>query len=339
MLSKSANAKNPDNFLLGSVLAALESAHSVATGARPEATARLIVAVSGGEDSVTLLDSLLRLAEEFPMELAICHVDHRLREESPEEAEFVRELARFHSLEFFLKVSETLPKGENLESWAREQRYTFFEKCREAFGAGCILTAHHQNDQAETLLFRLLTGRLLTQMHNISLFDEKRKLLRPLLMVPKSEIRDYVRRNSLSFVTDSSNLDLGRTRNRIRHDLLPKICSEYNPKVAETLSDFAKRASDDEDYLNEEVERIVRAHSEEASGLSFEELPDAIGWRVLRGLAACEVGRVAYKVGYRSYCRLLEFVAPMPGEAKTIELGFGLCARVQRSKGLQFFLD
>ncbi len=184
---------------------------------------RLLVAVSGGLDSVVLLHLLAGLASKLQLELSVAHIDHGLRTASARDAEFVARLADQLGLPFLLATLGARPRGENLEAWAREERYTAVERLRRQSESQLIVTAHHRDDLVETLLFRAMSNRLTTSLATMEGYDAERKLLRPLLAMGRAELLAYAEINGLTWVEDESNADLARSRNLLRHQIIPQL--------------------------------------------------------------------------------------------------------------------
>lgn len=330
--------KQNDNSspLVSSARAVLEEAraHRSTSGALS-----LVVAVSGGEDSHVLLHLLLGLREQLRLELVVAHYDHALRPESKREAEVVEKLARSYGLPFVVDRAPERPPRENLEAWARRLRYGFLERARRDRGADLVVTAHHQNDQAETVLFRILSGRLLTDAQGIARFDAERKILRPLLDVRKREIEDYAVAHRLMFVVDPSNADHVRTRNKIRHDLIPGLEKSYNPQLVSSLAQMAERLAADEQFLQGAALEACGSHRK-SGGLDVEEmraLPPALLWRVLAQYAEESLGEPAAKLGFAALQSAAELVRRPGGELRRIDLGFGV--RFETSRGIaRFFI-
>jgi tRNA(Ile)-lysidine synthase len=245
------------------------------------------VAVSGGRDSVCLLDVLAELAPSLGLRLEVLHVNHRLRQEADEEEAFVRGLAESRGLPVHVARPE-LDTG-NLEAAARAARLRFFAEAPVA----AVATGHTRSDQAETVLFRILRGTGVTGLAAIR--PVAGKLVRPLLSISRREVDAWVTARGLAFREDSSNADIRFDRNRIRHRLLPMLEQEWNPAVEEALARLADIAREEEDAwadmtgtgsgaiasvdtVNSQPRavrrRLVRAMAERAAGvqLTFEQL-------------------------------------------------------------------
>lgn len=216
----------------------------------------VVVAVSGGVDSIVLLHCLLRLRAEFSLTLHVAHFDHRLRESSRRDALFVQEVAASWDLPATTKswVREAR-RGGSLQAEARRARYHFLEDVASQVGATKIAMGHHQDDQAETVLLHLLRGSGLRGLRGM-LPVKAGLLIRPLLAVGREDIEAYAKAHQLSFVEDPTNRDLRYHRNRIRRHLLPLLQKEYNPAITRTLARMAALVAEDEGYL-EKVAREV----------------------------------------------------------------------------------
>ena len=252
----------------------------------------VVVAVSGGPDSVCLLDSLNELRDELGIQLIVAHFDHGLRSgEDDEETRFVQSMARSLDLPFETKkagrrVSEA---GSSLEEWARNARYRFLEDVKDRLSAQKIALGHNLNDQAETVLMRMLRGSGPSGLSGIPPLRDG-KIIRPLIELTRGEIESYLEQKGLCFVTDSSNLETRHLRNRIRLELLP-LLREYQPQIVELLGQTAGIMREDEDYLEERAEQwvkemtVTRASDEVTIPLSsFTKLPEALRNRVIRSV-------------------------------------------------------
>ena len=220
------------------------------------------VAVSGGPDSVALLDVLRRLAPERKWTISVLHLNHGWRgAESEEDAAFVERLAARWGLEFIGEQARL--DGGNLEGAGRMARARFYARGMREHGLVRIATGHTRSDQAETVLFRLLRGGATTGLAGI-IPVTREGIVRPLIDVTREEVIAYLGRQGLVWREDSTNADPRFARNRIRHQLLPALEKDWNPKLREVLARTARVAQDEDDYWRNEVarwaERVMRRH-------------------------------------------------------------------------------
>ena len=215
----------------------------------------IIVAVSGGPDSVCLLHLLHDLKDELKSGLVVAHYEHGLRpDEDESETKFVLRLAASMNLPcetekaLFLKKAETA----SIEEKARDARYAFLEKVREKWRAQKIAVAHNLNDQAETVIMRLLRGSALPGLAGIPPYRDH-KIIRPLIEIQRKEILSYLSSRDLSFVTDSSNVETRYLRNEIRLKLMP-LLQTYQPRLIEHLGQLSEVLRDENRYIEQEVE-------------------------------------------------------------------------------------
>jgi tRNA(Ile)-lysidine synthase len=201
---------------------------------------RIIVAVSGGADSVCLLHVLRELA---PASLAgIAHFNHKWRAEASDEDEaFAAELAAQSNLPFFRAEAAAVPLPGNLEQNARRARLKFFSSLDATVALG-----HTRDDQAETVLFRFLRGSGLAGLAGIKPVADG--IIRPLLDITRSEIEHFLRSRQIPWRNDATNLDPRFARNRIRRDLLPQLARDWNPQIVDTLAHLADLAHEEETY-------------------------------------------------------------------------------------------
>ena len=216
----------------------------------------VLVAVSGGVDSVVLLHLLSCTAPAFGLTIGVAHYNHGMRAEASDDDEaFVKELANSYGLDCF---SGKLPRnvahdGESWEAYARRHRYHFLENEASAQGFSFIATAHHANDQAETVLMRMMDGAGVRGMGGIH--RRRGRIVRPLLPFTKEQILTYAREQELSWREDQSNSDTRFRRNRIRHEVLPPILKS-DPDFIETASRLADEMRSLENLLRAEVENL-----------------------------------------------------------------------------------
>jgi tRNA(Ile)-lysidine synthase len=223
---------------------------------------RIGVAVSGGADSVALLRRLLEERSSLGIVLSVVHVHHGIREASEEESAFVAALAGAYSLPFHLHRTDALTAAatlhETLEEAARNLRYAFFRQLIADGQIDAVATAHTLDDQAETVLHKLLRGAWtegLSGIHPI-VTVEKGTILRPFLETHRTAIEEWLRQLEQPWREDASNRDLAHTRNRIRLQLLP-LLRTFNPQIAAQLSRLAAISADEEAYWNGELNRLL----------------------------------------------------------------------------------
>jgi len=228
---------------------------------------RVGIAVSGGIDSVALLRLLLALRAELGIVLSIVHFNHKLRgPDSDADEQFVASLAREHDLEFHndsdVVAQHAAEERISLEAAARELRYGFFHHLLgEAHTVDKILTGHTLDDQAETVLMRLIRGAGLKGLAGIhprlAVEDDNNELcgeiLRPLLSFRRRELEQYLQDLNQAWHEDATNADNAFTRNRVRKLLVPLLENEFNPSVTENLSELAEIARGEEDYWDNEL--------------------------------------------------------------------------------------
>ena len=228
---------------------------------------KILVAVSGGADSVALLDILDCLVAEYKLSLHVVHLNHLFRgEEAKEDARFVREIATKRGLPFssltFDVPAYCAKYRLSPQDAARRVRYGVFLQIARRVGANKMALGHHRDDQVETLLLNLLRGTGtggLTGMQPVRTWgkrQEDKHLIRPLLEVSRTEIEDHLSRGHLSFRLDKSNLKEVYLRNRVRLNLLPLLKEEYNPSIDKALLSLSSIISETEDYLEEKTQQV-----------------------------------------------------------------------------------
>lgn len=216
----------------------------------------LIVAISGGADSTALLDLLVSLPD-YNLHLIAAHLNHCLRgSESDADEEFCRALAAKYGIPFEICRVDVkglaLRESLNLEDAARKARIQFLDGICVKYGAAAVALAHHADDQAETVLMRLLRGSGMTGLSGMA-YRNDRGYVRPLLDISRTEIENYLRERGMTWREDASNKDTTYLRNRIRHDLLP-LLETYNPAIRAGLASTAELIAGDEALLTELTE-------------------------------------------------------------------------------------
>ncbi len=213
----------------------------------------VLAGVSGGPDSVALVRVLLYLAKSKALTLGIAHLNHDLRgAESQRDETFVKNLAKELGLPFFSKTMDIidLAKKEHLsvEEAGRNARYTFFTKTADTQGFSKIATGHNRDDNAEQVLMNLLRGSGPRGLTGIPPVRENR-FIRPLIRMPKARILNFLEEKGQAFVLDSSNSDESYLRNKIRHDLIPRLEQDFNPEIKSGLDRLSHILRQEEDFL------------------------------------------------------------------------------------------
>jgi len=242
------------------------------------------VAVSGGPDSVALLSALVTLAPKRGLCLTALHVNHALRPETAQEQELVESLCRDWQIPCVVEMLSPPSGRTGIENWARTGRYRFFQVARERYGLEAVALAHTLDDQAETVLFRLLRGSARRGLAGIPPTRAGR-IIRPLLDCTRAEVMDYVTSAHLPYATDASNSDLRYTRNKIRHVLLPFIEREFSPHIRRRLAALAQILRGEEQWLEALATAARQRVQDSPSALSLERLaaePAALHGRILR---------------------------------------------------------
>ena len=260
-LIKSSNLKDKiiENFLKKARKQLLEEFYT-------ELDKEIIIAVSGGVDSVVLLDVIANLATELSLRnIYIAHYNHKLRgKASLDDQEFVKTLAEKYGLGFHYSTGNVkqhaLQQGLSIETAARTMRYKYFERVSKQLKCKLLATAHNANDCIETFFINLLRGSGLTGLSGIPsnrVLLKNVNLIRPLLNFTKDEIIEYAKVRKLTWHEDETNSLLYFTRNKIRHDLIPKLEKEYNPAIKEIILRTQKLISGADAYLAREVNNLL----------------------------------------------------------------------------------
>jgi len=224
---------------------------------------KIIVGVSGGPDSVCLLYILNSLKEELSFRLYVVHLDHMLRKNSGKEAAFVRSLAKRLGIPAVIARVDikALAANGSIEEVARNARFKLFSKAAKSFKANKIALGHNLDDQAETVLMRLLRG---SGLYGLSAIQPKKlihgkTIIRPLLEIRRKDIERFLTSRRIKFCLDESNLDDVYLRNRIRNSLLPLLEKNYNKNIRQVLASLSDSSTSDYDYLSKAVAKFPEA--------------------------------------------------------------------------------
>lgn len=222
---------------------------------------KLLLAVSGGSDSIALFHIFSKLKESLHIsEIGIAHVNHGLRlKESEKEAEFVFRLAKKEGFRFHInKLQGKTLKETGVEQWARNERYGFFAEVREKYGYRFVATGHTADDQAETLLMRIARGTGPAGLCGIHTVRED-GVIRPLIKLRRKELKTWLEHKGNTWYEDSSNVNQDYKRNWIRHSILP-ILTKQEPKAVEHLAAFAEHMQKQMHFLNPLINKWVTEH-------------------------------------------------------------------------------
>lgn len=233
---------------------------------------KVVVALSGGADSVALLYALNSVKEKYNLTLYACHLNHLIRgEEAQRDEDFVKNLCEKLGVELFVKREDVVKIANDqkisLELCGRNLRYKFFAELSEKLSAK-IATAHTASDNIETVLFNIARGTSITGLCGIR--AKRDYIIRPLIMCSREEVERYCEENSLEFVTDSSNLTDDYTRNNIRHNAVPTL-KAVNPDLSTSVTRMCSDMSDIKDFLDKYSEKEIK-NCETEYGYSCEKL-------------------------------------------------------------------
>ena len=228
----------------------------------------IVVGVSGGPDSITLLACLNKYKEKFNCKLVVAHINHLIRKDSTDDEQFVENLSKELNIKFYklrANIEELAKeKKKSTEEMGRIVRYEFFEEIAKKEGANKIAIAHNMNDNAETMLLNLVRGTGLTGLEGIKPF-EYGKFIRPLINCERKYIEDYCEVNKLNPRIDSTNKENIYKRNIIRNKVIPML-EEINPNIVQTLKRTSELINSDNEIINIEANKIYNGITEKEEG-------------------------------------------------------------------------
>lgn len=289
---------------------------------------RLLVAVSGGQDSLCLTQLLLDLQPKWHWELALAYCDHRWQEDS-NNGNFVQDLARSWNLPFYVKTAEQV---DRTEAGAREWRYQALTAIAHQQGYSCVATGHTASDRAETLLYNLVRG---SGMDGLQALAWKRLLapgiflIRPLLEVTRRETAQFCQNRHLIYWQDPSNQNLKYARNRIRQELLPYLCTHFNPQAERTLAQTAELLQAEVAYLETEAQKWLQSSLDSGktalNRVYLRQAPLALQRRVIRHFLQLNL---TCAPGFEQIEKVLSLL-PAPNRSQTDPLPGGAIAVVE----------
>lgn len=247
----------------------------------------ILVAVSGGPDSIALLHVLNAIKETYNLRLYACHLNHMLRGDAADgDADYVRDICQHLSIECFIEKKDinqlTKELKMSFEEAAREARYDMFYRLAGRVGADKIAIAQNMNDQAETILMRLFRGSGLEGLGAIKF--KRDQIIRPILGIDRATIEHYCHINHLRPRVDHTNFQTDYTRNKIRLDLLPMIKETFNDQIIERLYETTMLLQDDLDYISGHVEDLYKTFKDHKLPLKELDVHPAILSRLIRRL-------------------------------------------------------
>ena len=216
---------------------------------------RIVMAVSGGPDSIAMLDILIKIRDKLNFTLCVAHVNHMIREEAEEDKKFVENYCKKNNIDFYSKSIDVQKLANNnkigTEEAGRLVRYEFFDEVLEKTNSNKIAIAHNKNDRAETIIMNTLRGSGISGLKGIE--AARGKYIRPLIECERSEIETYCKRENINPRIDKTNFDNTYTRNKIRNVVIPYIQKEFNPNIINTLERLSQLVCEEEEYIEKQI--------------------------------------------------------------------------------------
>ena len=240
---------------------------------------KIVLGVSGGPDSIAMLDILKDLRNKFEFDIYVCHLNHMIRgQDAINDQKYVEQYCNKNQIEFFTKNVNIIEISNNqkigTEECGRNARYNFFEEILEKTKSNKIATAHNKNDNAETVLMHLLRGSGISGLKGIKPIRNN-KFIKPLIECDRKEIEEYCKQKNLNPCIDKTNFENTYTRNKIRNIVIPYIKKEFNPNIIETLFRLSEVVSSEDEFLDritqKEFENIVLLENEHQIDLKLKE--------------------------------------------------------------------
>lgn len=218
----------------------------------------IVIGVSGGPDSMTLLNVLYNLKDKLQINIVVAHINHMIRKEADDETEYVLDFCKKIGIDCYIKKIDIIKEARNLkistELAGRNARYDFFEEVAKKVNGNKIATAHTANDNAETVLMNLIRGSGTSGLKGIEEIRDG-KFIRPIINCTRKEIESYCEENHLNPKYDQSNKENIYTRNKIRNQLIPYIEQNFNPNIVETLNRLSDVVEEEDKFFHNIVER------------------------------------------------------------------------------------
>ena len=221
---------------------------------------KLVLGVSGGPDSIAMLNILndLRIEKDIELDfnIVVAHINHMIRDEAIEDENFVKKFCEEKGIEFYSKSIDVKKLANtnkiSTEEAGRNARYDFFDEILDYTNSNKIAIAHNKNDKSETIIMNFMRGSGITGLKGIE--PKRKKYIRPLIECERSEIEKYCEENNLNPRIDKTNFENEYTRNKIRNIVIPYIKKEFNPNIIETLDRLSEVATDESNYIDRQVQ-------------------------------------------------------------------------------------
>ena len=225
---------------------------------------KVVLAVSGGPDSICMLDILNDIKNDATIdinfEIVVAHVNHMIRKEAEEDEKYVKKYCEEKQIEFYSKSIDVQKMANNnkigIEEAGRKARYDFFNEILERTNAQKIAIAHNKNDKVETVLMHILRGSGINGLKGIE--AKRGKYIRPLIECERNEIEDYCSNKNLQPRIDKTNFENEYTRNKVRNLLIPYIQKEFNPNLIQTIDRLSNLVAEEEKYMDKQVEKAYK---------------------------------------------------------------------------------
>ena len=222
---------------------------------------KIVLAVSGGPDSIFMLDTLNKIRNNkeinLNFEIVVCHLNHMIREEAEEDSNYVLNYCKKNNIQCFIKKMDVKKYAEinkiGTEEAGRILRYEFYDEVLKEVSANKIAIAHNKNDKAETIIMNLLRGTSISGLKGIEPIRDE-KYIRPIIEIGREEIEEYCKINNLEPRIDKTNFDNTYTRNKIRNIVIPYIKEEFNPNIVNTINRLSKIVTEEDGFLNKITE-------------------------------------------------------------------------------------
>lgn len=217
---------------------------------------KIVLGVSGGPDSISMLKILNEIKQDFNFEIYVAHINHMIREEAIDDEMYVQNYCENNSIPFFAKRADVQQIANEqkmgTEETGRKIRYEFFDEVMKNVGANKIAIAHNKNDKIETIIMNLLRGSAVSGLKGIEPIRDN-KYIRPLIECERQEIEQYCDENQLNPRIDKTNFENDYTRNKIRNIVIPYIKNEFNPNIIQTIDRLSQVATEESNYIDKQT--------------------------------------------------------------------------------------